>query len=280
MGPAQRAQTHLGQAPVQNLALLHQVLDSASDVLDGNLRVNPVLVEEIDPVGPEPSERTFDRQLDMLRAAVQPRPTLAGLEIDVPAELRHDHRPVPEWLRGFAEDAFVLMRAIGLGAVEEGDALVVGCPDDVDHLRAVRDRRLERAVHVLDAEADAGNLQPAQPAPLVCERRGACCRTPVLGNRWPIGHPHQRNGRQSSGSSQKAPASRLDVVQAYHVGSSFPSEALVPDPEAAALVAGVARLDGQFRLAASGTRSACRRSAGKGMTCAIRGRETFHPLVA
>ncbi len=47
------------------------------------------------------------------------------------------------------------MRAIGLGGVEESDATVEGCPDDVDHLGPGRDRRLVRAAHVLHAETDA-----------------------------------------------------------------------------------------------------------------------------
>ena len=51
---------HLGQAPVQNLALRHQVLDRAGDVLDRHLRVDPVLVEEVDAVGPKALEHAFD----------------------------------------------------------------------------------------------------------------------------------------------------------------------------------------------------------------------------
>ena len=47
------------------------------------------------------------------------------------------------------------MRPVGLGRVEEGDAPVEGRPDDVDHLRPVRHRRLVLAAHVLDAQPDA-----------------------------------------------------------------------------------------------------------------------------
>ena len=46
----QRVQPHLGQAPVQNLALCHQILNRAGDILDRYLRIDAVLVEEVDAV--------------------------------------------------------------------------------------------------------------------------------------------------------------------------------------------------------------------------------------
>ena len=102
---AQRVQPHLRQAPVQNLALLHQVLDRAGDVLDRDLGIDAVLVEEIDAVGAKALEHPFDGELDVIRAAVEPRAPLAGLEVDVPAELGRDHDLVAERRDAFAEDA-------------------------------------------------------------------------------------------------------------------------------------------------------------------------------
>ena len=75
-------------------------------------------------------------RLMWLGLAVEPRTPLAGLLIDVPAELRCDHDLVAERRHAFAEDALHLVRTVGLGRVEEGDATVEGRPDDVDHLRA------------------------------------------------------------------------------------------------------------------------------------------------
>ena len=69
-----------------------------------------------------------------------------------------------------------LVRAVGLGRVEEGDAAIEGGPDDVDHLGPGGDRRLIGAAHVLDAEADAGDLQRAQLAPSgSCGSSGGAC---------------------------------------------------------------------------------------------------------
>ena len=100
-----------------------------------------------------------------LGPAVEPRAPLAGLEIDVPAELGCDHDLVAERRDAFAEDPLHLMRPVRLGRVEEGDATVEGRPDDVDHLGPAGDRRLIGAAHVLNAEADAGDLQRAELSP-------------------------------------------------------------------------------------------------------------------
>jgi hypothetical protein len=79
MRAAQRVRAHLAQAPVQHLALRHQVLDGARDVLDRHLRVDAVLVQQVDAVGAQPLEHAVDGQLDVLRTAVQARAALAGL---------------------------------------------------------------------------------------------------------------------------------------------------------------------------------------------------------
>ena len=41
---------------VLHLALLDQVFHGSGDVFDGHVRINPVLIEEIDDIGLEPLE--------------------------------------------------------------------------------------------------------------------------------------------------------------------------------------------------------------------------------
>ncbi|MNT30947.1 hypothetical protein D3C72_1667640 [compost metagenome] len=159
MGAAQGLQPHFGQAPVQHLALGHQVLDGAGNVFDRYLRIDPVLIEQIDPVGAQTLEHAFHRLFDVVWTADQPRAALAGLRVDVPAEFAGDHDLVAERGDGFAEDALAFMRAIGLGGIKKSDAVVMGRTDDVDHLGAGGDCRLIGAGHVLDAKADAGHFQ-------------------------------------------------------------------------------------------------------------------------
>ena len=199
MSAAQRVRPYLGQAPVQNLAFGHQVLDRPRDVLDRDLRIDPMLVEEVDVVGPKVLQHPLDGQLDVGRAAVESGATLAGLEVDVPAELGGDHDLVSKGRHALTENALDLMRAVRLGCIEEGDAPVEGGPDDVDHLGSVRDRRLVGAAHVLDAEPDAGDLQRAQSSPPACLR----CRLPARRRR-----PRRGLGGvpPRSGTAARAPA--------------------------------------------------------------------------
>jgi hypothetical protein len=87
MGTPESIGPHFGEAPVQNLALRDQFFDCTSDVLDRNLRVDAVLIYEVDPVGPEPLEHTIDSLLNVFRTAVETRSALTGFEINVPSEL-------------------------------------------------------------------------------------------------------------------------------------------------------------------------------------------------
>jgi hypothetical protein len=123
-----------------------------------------VLVQKIDAIGAQALEHALDGQHDMLRAAVEPRTPFAGFEIDVPAELGSDHDLVTERRNDFAENPFHLMRAVSLSRIEKGDAMIKGCPDDVEHLGSGRDRGLIGAAHVLHANPDAGDFQGAEPA--------------------------------------------------------------------------------------------------------------------
>ena len=89
---------------MQDLALRHQVLDGPGDILDRHLRVDAVLVQEIDTIGPQAPQHALDGELDAVRTAVETRTPLARLQIDVPAELRRDDDLVAERRDGFAED--------------------------------------------------------------------------------------------------------------------------------------------------------------------------------
>ena len=63
----------LGETEVPDLALLDQLLHRPRDVLDGHVRVDAVLIEQIDGVDVEPLERCLRDLLDVLGPAVQAR---------------------------------------------------------------------------------------------------------------------------------------------------------------------------------------------------------------
>ena len=70
---ADRLHPCFGQTEVLDLALSDQVLHRTGHVLDRHVRVNPVLIEQVDRLDLEPLERAFDGLLDVFRPAVQAR---------------------------------------------------------------------------------------------------------------------------------------------------------------------------------------------------------------
>jgi hypothetical protein len=144
---------------VQNLAIALQFLDHAGDILDWNLRVDPVLVEEIDAIGAKALKHPLNHTFDVIRPAIKPGAPLAGFLIDVPAELGCNHNLVAERRRAFAKNPFHLVRTIRLGCVEKRDATVEGGSNDAYHFAARGDRRLIGAAHILHPEADAGDFE-------------------------------------------------------------------------------------------------------------------------
>ena len=68
-----------------DLARLNQLLYGTRHVFNGDVWVNPMLIEQIDDVGPEPLERAFDGPFDVLGPAVQTSgtgPMIAATQIE------------------------------------------------------------------------------------------------------------------------------------------------------------------------------------------------------
>jgi hypothetical protein len=57
----QRKASAIGQAPVQDLSLVHEALDRNGDVFDRHLGINSVLVKQFNAVGLESLQHPFDR---------------------------------------------------------------------------------------------------------------------------------------------------------------------------------------------------------------------------
>src|SRR5690349_23497680 len=62
----------LGDAEMTYLPGLHQLGHDAPGLLDGHVRVDAVLVVEVDVVDAEPAQRRVARGVDVLGAAVEP----------------------------------------------------------------------------------------------------------------------------------------------------------------------------------------------------------------
>jgi hypothetical protein len=145
---------------VPDLALPDQLTNRPRDVLDRDSRVDAVLVEEVDAVGPEALQHALGRGLDVLGTAVQPGFLLPRLQVDVPPELRGDHDLAADGREGLAHELLVRERAVHLGGVEERDAPLHGGPDEGDHLLRVRGRTVPEA-HPHAAEPEGRHREAA-----------------------------------------------------------------------------------------------------------------------
>ena len=132
VGAADRRGAGLGQADVQDLALGDQLGQGADGVLDRGVRVDPVLVVEVDAVGAEPLQGALDRGADVRRAAVEHAGAAAGVRDE--AELRRQHDLVAAALEGAADELLVGVGAVDLGGVDVGDAQVERPLDGADRL--------------------------------------------------------------------------------------------------------------------------------------------------
>ena len=131
------------------------VLHRAGDVLDRHVRVDAVLVEEVDDLDAQPLQRGVTRLADVLGTAVH-----AGrLPVhDVEAELGGDHHPVAERLEGIAHDLLVGVGAVDLGRIEEGDAALHRRADERDAV-LLPQRMAVAEVEAHAAEADGRDFE-------------------------------------------------------------------------------------------------------------------------
>src|SRR4051794_34842899 len=209
-----------------HLTGLDQLLDRAGDLLDGHLRVDPVLVEQVDGLGAQPAQRTLDRGADVLRPAGDAG--LLTVLVKGEAELRRDDDAVADRLQRLADQLLVVERAVHLGRVEEGDATVDRRPEEGDHLLAWRSGA-EGLAHSHAAEAERGHLQGAGA-------EGACLHG-ASPHAWVEGE--RRTGQLkptvsfACGPLAPVPAERClpsasELKRTSHLTSSVTSEFLYP----------------------------------------------------
>src|SRR5215210_3805602 len=126
----------LGEPQVSYLPRLDELLHSPHRLLDGHLRVDPVLVVEVYRVHAEPFERGVARPLYVLRLAVDADP--ASVLATLVAELGGEDDLVAPALDGFADEPLVGERAVHVRRVEEVDTELHGAVDRGDRLSFVR----------------------------------------------------------------------------------------------------------------------------------------------
>ncbi len=135
-----------------DLAFADQIFHRAGNVLDRNVRIDAVLVEEVDDVGFQALQRCFGDGADVFRPAVHA--ALAAVGTEVEAELRGDDDLVPDGAEGFAQQFLVLVRPVGFRRVEEGDAPIEGGADQLDRFLLLSGRTIAVAqAHASETES-------------------------------------------------------------------------------------------------------------------------------
>ena len=126
-----------------------------------------MLVQQVDVIRLQATQAAIDGSPDVFRTAVCPATALAGLQIDIEAELGGNHNLVADRGKRLAEKNLIREGSIGLRRVKQGDALVVGETDQLDHLRLVGGRAIKRT-HAHAAEAEGGDFEVSNLAIFHC----------------------------------------------------------------------------------------------------------------
>ena len=148
MRAADRLGAGFRQAEVAHLAGADQLPDRARHVLHRHVRVNAVLIEEVEAVGLQAPQGVLGNRAYALRPAVHARLRSAVLE----AELGRDDDLIADGRQGLAHH--VLVGAVGLGGVEERHPARERLADQRDGLRLVQPRAVAEAQsHAAEAES-------------------------------------------------------------------------------------------------------------------------------
>src|SRR5438477_8940399 len=130
MSTAYRRCTSLRQTEVFDFALLDEVLDRSRHLFDRHIRVDTMLVEQVDHVAPKPLQGRLSNSPDPLRLAIR---TLIRDAV-FKAKLRCNDYLVANRGKRLTDNFFIRKRPVGFGCVEECHAAVVSCADDLDSL--------------------------------------------------------------------------------------------------------------------------------------------------
>jgi len=112
------------KSEVPDLAFLNQILNRSRHVFDWHLRINAMLIEEIDVVGLQSLERRFGNLLDVLRPAIGADLLPVGIKFET--ELGGHHYLIANGSQRFAHQLFVCERTVHFSSVEERYAAFYG----------------------------------------------------------------------------------------------------------------------------------------------------------
>jgi hypothetical protein len=131
MRATDRLHSSLRKAKVLYLARLNQILHRSGHVFDRHVRVNTVLIEQINDISPESFERGIGDLLDVLGAAIQSC-LFACVRVEFETELGSDHHSVAERSKGLADQLFIRERRLVKIFMRRDHSIGVGRRDALD----------------------------------------------------------------------------------------------------------------------------------------------------
>src|SRR6266404_1703308 len=122
-----RLHTRFRKSEVPDLTFLNQIFHCSCHVFDRHVRINAMLIEEIDVVGVQSLERGFGHLLDVLGPTIHAHLLSLGTKFE--AEFGCDHYLTAKGSERFAYKFFVCEWAVHFGSVEERYAAFYGRPN-------------------------------------------------------------------------------------------------------------------------------------------------------
>ena len=160
VGATDRLHSRFRKAEVLNLAFLDQVFHRPRYIFNRHVRIDAVLIEQVDDIDLEPLERGLRNLLDVLRPAVHADPPGSPVWIELEAELGGNHHFPAEGSKGFTHQFLVGERAVDFGGIKECDSEFHGRPNQRNHFLLVFSRTLAKA-HSHAAEPESRDFQIA-----------------------------------------------------------------------------------------------------------------------
>src|SRR5271165_4005011 len=132
--------SRFGEAEVLHFAFANQVLHRSGYVLNRHVRINAVLIEQVNDIGSKTLKRSLGHLLDVFRLAIEARKRR-----EVESELCGDYHLLAERSKGFAYELFIGERAVNFGRVKECDATFDSRPNQCNRFLLVGSRAIAKA---------------------------------------------------------------------------------------------------------------------------------------
>lgn len=120
------------------LARPDEFLYGACAILDGHVRINTVLVQRVDDIGLQAPEHAVNRRPDVIRTAVEN--LLLAVVAQGESELGRDDHLIANGSQRLADNLLVEIRPVDLSDIEESDAAVESCANQLHGLCSISGR--------------------------------------------------------------------------------------------------------------------------------------------